>query len=171
MTPSIRTIADFYIGAERYVSLFDAFCKKHGIEKIVQADHLCYKCNSKESFEFMRSLFEPESQYVYQSFISNRRIAYIKLKKSFDTIAGPIAFVELSDQKPNGLQKEGFDHIEAYPHAGSYEDMVKNLERSETVVKVERPHHTTHDIDMGNGFLFRCTEEPLIEKIKRSEMR
>ena len=48
--------------------------------------------------------------------------------------------------------------------------MVKELEATEKVIKVERPHHTTHDIDIGAGFLFRCTEGLLIEKIKNSEM-
>ena len=47
--------------------------------------------------------------------------------------------------------------------------MVGELGESEKVVHVERPHHTTDDIDIGEGFLFRCTQGPLIEKIKHSE--
>jgi len=48
--------------------------------------------------------------------------------------------------------------------------MVAKLEKSEKVIKVERPHHTTHDIEIKDGFLFRCTQGPLIEKVKREEM-
>ena len=83
---------------------------------------------------------------------------------------GPILFLELSDQKPNGSQMGGFDHIELYPTAISYDDLVEKLEMSEKIIKVERPHHPTHDIDIGGGFLARLEPGALIEKIKTSEM-
>lgn len=166
----IKTIEEFYSGSLRYAALFDAFAKKHNLEGRVLADHICYKCSSKEVFEEMRAVLEKESEYLYQSIISKRRIAYLKLKKPVETILGPIYFVELSDQKPDLSQRDGFDHIEAYPVGWSYEEMVLELEKTEKVIKNERPHHTTHDVEIGDGFVFRCTEEPLVEKIKRSEM-
>jgi len=49
--------------------------------------------------------------------------------------------------------------------------MVARLAASEKIIKVERPHHTTHDIDIKDGFLFRCTQEPLVDKIRRDEMK
>lgn len=107
---------------------------------------------------------------MYQSIISGRRIAVIRFKESVQTSVGPIYFLELSDQKSNFSQKEGFDHIEAYPVGWSYADMVSELRETEHVAEVIRPHHSTHDIDIGNGFLFRCTQGPLIEKIKNVEM-
>jgi predicted metalloenzyme YecM len=153
------------------VERFDNFASKNALAGKVAADHICYKCGSSESFEHTRSLFEHESDYIHQSIISNRRIAYIRLKGGIATSLGPIYFLELSDQKPDSSQREGFDHIEVYPTAQPYEDLIAQLELFETVTKVERPHHTTHDIDIGEGFLFRCTTEPLIEKIKHSEMK
>lgn len=164
------TIDDFYTNSESCVNLFNHFSISHALRSIAKADHLCYKCESKKSFEEMKKLFENNSFFVYQSIISNRRIAYIKLKKGVSTVLGVIDFLELSDQKPDGSQREGFDHIEVYPTAISYEELIKKLEKTEKITKVIRPHHTTHDINIGNDFLFRCTEEPLLAKIKREEI-
>lgn len=169
-TIAMTTIPEFYEEASPFVSMFNDFAAKHNLEKRSAADHICYKCATKESFESMRSMFEKESIFIYQSIISKRRIAIIKLPDSIQTSLGEIRYLELSDQKPDGSQKEGFDHIEAYPLNRSYFDMVEELQKKERIVEVIRPHHSTHDIEIGKGFLFRCTEGPLIEKIKREEM-
>ncbi|NBV77407.1 hypothetical protein EBR66_04550 [bacterium] len=166
----MNTIEEFYSGAQKYVELFNAFAAKHALVGRAQADHICYKCGSKENFESMREMFEGESNYIYQAPISKRRIAIIRLKKGIESALGTIWFVELSDQKPDNSQTDSYDHIEAAPTAMTYERMVKEFEATETVEKVVRPHHTTHDIDIGGGFLFRCTQGMLIEKIKGSEM-
>ena len=166
----MKEVEDFYEEAQKYIRLFNSFAKKHSLSGDALADHICYKCGSEESFEYLRALFEDNSEYIYQSIIAGRRIAYIKFKKGIKTELGTINFLELSDQKPDGSQKDGFDHIEVYATAYSCDDMVKKLGGSEKIIKVERPHHTTHDIDIGEGFLFRATEGALIEKIKSSEM-
>jgi len=164
------TIEEFYLGSQKYIEIFDGFAKKHSLVGITRPDHICCKCSSKESFESMRAMLEGESAYLYQSIISQRRIAIIKLKKGIETALGTIHFLELSDQRPDGSQRDGFDHIEVYPTGITYEEMIAKLESSEKVIKVERPHHTTHDIELEGGFIFRCTRGPLIEKIKDSEM-
>lgn len=166
----METLEEFFEGAKKYVALFDTFAVKYNLQGRVASDHICYKCNSAESFERVRKIFESSSKYIYQSIISNRRIAIVCFEKGMNTNLGMINFLELSDQKQDNSQKEGFDHIEAYALGWSYDDMVHHLETSEKVIKVERPHHTTHDIDIGGGFLFRCTQGPLIEKIKSIEM-
>lgn len=166
----MKNIEEFHVGSAKCIELFNAFAAKHGLSGRAQADHICYKCESKESFEGMREMFERESDYIYQAIISRRRIALIHFKRGIETSLGTIHFLELSDQKPDGSQKDGFDHIEAFAVGRSYDDMVKEFEVSENVVKAERPHHTTHDIEIGGGFIFRCTHEPLVEKIKRTEM-
>ena len=160
----------FYAEAEATIPAFNSFADKHSLSGLTKADHICYKCSSKESFENIRTMLESQSEYMYQSIISKRRIAYIKMKKGIKTTLGTIFFLELSDQKPDGSQFEGFDHIEVYPTSFSYNEMVGELEKSEKVIKVERPHHTTHDVELENGFIFRCTAEQLIEKIKLTEM-
>lgn len=164
------SLEEFYQKAEPHIQKFDAFAEKHALQGITASDHICYKCATSESFESMRRLFEDNSVYTYQAMISGRRIAYIRLAKPFVTTLGPIHFLELSDQKPDGSQRESFDHIEVYPTDITYEDMVIQLAQTEHITCVERPHHTTHDVVIHDGFLFRCTREPLIEKIKREEM-
>lgn len=166
----IKSIGDFYKGSESYIALFNEFAKKHSLVGRAEADHICYKCASSESFERIRKIFENECEYLYQSIISGRRIAIIRFKKGIESLLGTIHFLELSDQKPDNSQREGFDHIEAYPVGRTYDEMVGEFEATEQVVQVVRPHHTTHDIDIGGDFLFRCTHGPLIEKIKNTEM-
>ena len=166
----LGTLEDFYRDVEKYITVFDQFAEKHSLIDITQADHICYKCDSHESFVRTRALFEHDCEYLFQSIISKRRIAYIKLRQGIETALGTIYFLELSDQKPDNSQKEKFDHIEVYPTIISYTEMVAKLEAKEQVIKVDRPHHTTHDIHIGENFLFRCTEGPLIEKIKNTEM-
>ncbi len=106
----IKTLEEFYTEAEKSTRSFDNFAHKHSLQGKTGADHICYKCDSKESFDNIRALLEFESEYVYQSIISKRRIAYIKLKSGISTALGEINFLELSDQKPDGSQKNGFDH-------------------------------------------------------------
>ena len=166
----LTSLSDFYTNAEKYITVLNQFAQKHSLLDITQADHICYKCDSHESFVRTRALFEPASEYIFQSIISERRIAYIKLKQGIETALGTIYFLELSDQKPDNTQQEKFDHIEVFATTISYTEMVATLEASEQVIKVDRPHHTTHDIHIGKNFLFRCTEGPLIEKIKLTEI-
>jgi len=166
----ISTVEDFYSGASTLLERFNEFAHTHTLINEAVADHICYKCGSSESFEKMRAIFEMQSDYMYQSIISQRRIAYIRFKTPLPTSLGNIWYLELSDQKPDGSQCEGFDHIEVYSTRDAYVDMVEKLKTTETVVHVERPHHTTDDVDMGNGFLFRCSPGPLIEKIKADEI-
>lgn len=161
----------FFTDSKNFIESFDNFCTKHYLKDIVKADHICYKCASQEEFEKMRKMFEDNSNFIYQSIISKRRIAYIGFKNGIETSIGIINYLELSDQKPDGSQKSEFDHIEIYPTSISYIQLVQKFEDGGVmIIKKERPHHTTHDMDIGNGFLIRLTHEPLIEKIKVKEM-
>ena len=167
----ITSIEDFYAQSQKYVEWFNSFSQKHTLGGIAKADHICYKCNSRPSFEAMRALFEQNSDYIYQSIISKRRICIVKLKEGIKTVLGTIYLLELSDQKPDGSQVNTFDHIEVYGVTISYDQMVNKLAQSEKIIKVERPHHTTHDVEIKDNFLFRCTQGPLIEKIKHEEIK
>lgn len=167
---TIQTIEDFYADTQPYVELFNTFVAKHALAGKAAVDHINYKCDSAETYEHMRALFEHDSEYIYQSIISNRRIALIKLRRSIHTALGPMYLLELSDQKPDHSQTNRFEHIEAYPLAESYDSFVQSFAETETLIPHDRIHHSTQDIDMGQGFLFRCTPGPLIEKIKTGEM-
>ncbi len=165
----MKSIAEFYEGAQRHVGYANAWFEYYRPKAI--ADHICYKCASSEEFEQMRTMLEKESVFVYQSIISNRRIAIIRLKNSIATTLGEVWFVELSDQKVDGSQRSEFDHIEIYPETGSMEDLVRILEEKGVIVeKVSRPHHTTFDVAIHESFKTRIEPEALIEKIIRDEL-
>lgn len=168
----ITTIEAFIKVAEMYIQEFNQFVQEHGLQEHFRADHLCYKCESAAEFENMRQMFEYRSDFIYQSMISNRRIAIIRLQHVIHSTAGPVYFIELSDQKPDGSQKGGFDHIEIYPTKMLYDVCIQFLKRKGVnIVEVQRPHHTTYDVSLASGFGVKVSRRPLIEKIKTEEIK
>jgi predicted metalloenzyme YecM len=164
----MTSLREFFVASEESVLAFNNWANAH--PSTAKADHICYKCGDATEFEHLRSLFEKESAFLYQSIISARRIAIIKFLTPIETSLGPISILELSDQKPDGSQQSGFDHIEIYPTEGSLDDLVATLEQTGTSFeKVTRPHHTTFDAKIFNDFKVRLESEPLLEKIKREE--
>ncbi len=161
--------SDFFSGSTPYVDAFNAWAQQHSPN--AKADHICYKCGDTAEFERIRAMFESESAFIYQSIISKRRIALVKFLVPITTALGDISLLELSDQKPDGSQSSGFDHIEIYPTAGSIDDFVASLEaRGAHFEKIVRPHHTTFDTTILDDFKTRIEPEPLLEKIKMTEI-
>ena len=162
-----KDVSAFYEGARNAVEMFDRFLSDYDLRVAVVADHICYKVSSPENFERMRRVFEGENKWLYQAIISGRRIATIRTHQTLETSAGGINLVELSDQKPDGSQTDGFDHIEIYPTLITYRELVAHLKgRGLNVREIVRPHHTTHDIALDNRFIIRLTSDRLAEKIK-----
>ncbi len=164
----VDDLLSFYAQAKEATEHFDLFFKKHGLGGLALADHVCYKCGSAKEFEEVRAILEKGAAYMHQATISGRRIAYVKLAAPLPTGLGDVWFVELSDQKPDGSQSSGLDHLELYPVAPTTYDMLVDLlqKGGEQLVHVERPHHTTHDITLPSGLIIRLEPGPLIEKIK-----
>lgn len=160
----------FYQEAERILNHVGMFFEQHQLLSQIQFDHLGFKCSSAQEFEAMRKMFESGSDYIFQSIISNRRIALIKLSDPIQTTFGFISVLELSDQKPDQSQKSGFDHIEVYPVDSSVENLVKSIQEKGIDIHQEiKPHHTTWDFFVDN-FKVRIEPGALIEKIKQEEM-
>ena len=139
------------------------------------ADHLCYKCADAEEFARIRAFFETDGSYLYQSWISGRRIAVIRLPDPIATPLGSIGFLELSDQKPDASQKSGFDHVEIHPPPGSATSASERLAlwctvRGTSFTKADRPHHVTYDAVLDGGLKIRIEPERLVDKIMRDEM-
>ncbi len=169
----MHSIEEFRSQANQYIRAFNDFSKKHHLNGVAAADHICFKCDSAETFERIRDLFESEkiSDFSYQSFIASRRIACIQIINGFLTHLGIIRLLELSDKKPAKEQASEFDHIEIYPINISYEDLVDMLKKDGVTLEEEvRPHHTTHDAFIKDRFKVRLTREPLIQKIIRDEI-
>jgi predicted metalloenzyme YecM len=168
----VSTFKEFVTASGTFIAEFNDFVKRHNLKGNSLPDHICFKCSTTEYYERLKKLFDFESQFMYQSIISSRRITYIKFKIPLETDLGPIWYLELSDQKPDGSQVDGFDHIEIYSTDLSYDDFVKKFEiEGENIMKVARQHHTTYDIQLSSGFGIKLTSEQLIEKIKREEMK
>ena len=163
----MEKIEDFYESSKKIVSVFERFALDYDLVNFARADHICYKCGSSESFERIRRLFETNNLWIRQPILGGRRIAVIRLTNPIRTVLGDISLFELPDQKPDGSQTDGFHHIEVYPVGISYDQLVLHLQDGgHEVVEVKRPHHDTHDINMGNGFLLRLTKESLMDKIR-----
>lgn len=165
-----KNIEAFFQLSRQWIEIFNTWSRP--LIPLATADHICYKCSSTEEFESLRAMFERNSTFLYQSIISHRRIAIIKFTRPVSTALGDIWLLELSDQKPDGSQTSGFDHIEIYPTSGSLESLVEKIESNgEVLEKVVRPHHTTFDLVIKDTFKVRLEPEALISKIQREEMR
>jgi predicted metalloenzyme YecM len=165
-----ETAEAFMHTAKPSIEQFDRWA--HDLRFAALADHLGYKCISSHEFEHIRHLFERADSFMYQSIISGRRVAIIKLPSAVRTSFGDIWYLELSDQKPDGSQDGRFDHIEIYPAFFTVENMVKLVERNGTrFTPSGHAHHKTYDITLENGFKVRLEPEPLIKKIIRDEMK
>ncbi|MEK7459098.1 MAG: VOC family protein [Patescibacteria group bacterium] len=165
-------VRSFFDGAVASIAAFDDFSVGHQLIERATADHICYKCGSTASFEALRAMCEGESAFVYQSIIASRRIAIIRFRTPIKTALGDINVLELSDQKPDGSQVDRFDHIEIYPTHGSTNELVEYLRSKNVIIDTaNRPHHVTHDLVLANGFKVRIEDEPLLEKIKREEIK
>lgn len=159
----------FFNAAQKPVNAFNRWVKK--LPSKTKADHIGYACINSTEFEDIRSLFEQESAFIYQSLISQRRIAIIKLLRPLKTSCGEIWYLELADQKPDGSQVSGFDHIEMYPSKGTMESLLKAYkDKGIAFDKVERPHHVTYDMLLTEKFKIRLEVEPLVKKIMMTEM-
>ena len=166
----IESIEDFFIDANTRIQKVNTFFEENNLHDWFTADHLGYKCATHEEFETVRKLFEVNSLYIYQSIISERRIAIIRLLVPIKTPCGDVWYLELSDQKPDNFFVSGFEHIEVYPRNKNIGELVKFLqEKSIRVEKIEKPHHTTWDFFV-EGFKVRIESCSLIEKIKKEEM-
>lgn len=165
----MNTLEGFFTEAREYLSLFDVWAEP--FPALARVDHLGYKCGSKEEFEACRALLEPELDFLYQSYISGRRIAFCKFKPALKTVLGDIAFLELSDQKPDGSQVSGFDHLEIYPLVGTMEAFASHCAQvGFPFTPSLRPHHATYDRPLTPRFTVRIEPEPLLQKIMRDEM-
>lgn len=150
---------------------FDDFIRNCDLLGKVSADHICVKCSSNEVYERERKLFEFDSRFVYQSIISKRRISIIGLSKGLATVVGNLNFLELSDQKPDGSQKDCVDHIEIIPAGISYEELISKVKtKGYSVIESIKPHHSTYDVILPSGFMIRLSQEMLVNKIKRDEL-
>jgi predicted metalloenzyme YecM len=167
----MNTIEKFYEDAKKFVEVLNAFAERNEMQTLAVVDHIGYKCSSKEMYEEWRAIFETNSVYQYQSIISERRISIIKLATPLKTILSEIKYLELSDQKPDGSQKDGFDHVEVYPVGISYDELVRGLEENgNEVEEVKKPHHHTHNISLREDFKLKIEPEALMIKIQREEM-
>ncbi len=161
------TLGGFLMRAGVWVESFNKFAHDYGLRTYAKVDHICYKCGSRESFVAMRTMFESLGCHFTNAPVSGRSIAYIRLNAPIKTYLGDLWYLELSDQKPDSTQEDGFDHIEVYPLARTFDHLVEHLVgRGVHLVESGRRHHPTHDVDIGHGFELRCERGPLIEKIK-----
>jgi len=170
----MNKLADFYEKARQSVQQLEGFVSQYNLSGILKADHVSYKCDSSERFQDVLRIFTGDVKnyrWLHMEPISGRNTAVIRLSSPIETKIGNISLLELSDQKPDKSQENGFDHIEVYPTSTTYEVLVANLESRDVQIReIRRPHHTTHDIRLESGFIIRLTREPLAEKIRNEQM-
>lgn len=180
----MRTIDAFFHAMSLACEEFDRWTGSFWPNAFV--DHIGFKCSSREEFTFLRDMLDPVRRFRYESTISGRTIAIIAFERDAPampkgwkrtpghTLLGMVNYLELSDQKPDGSQRSGFDHFEIVSRAGTPEMMATHLSKIDSRYQFfpsGRAHHPTYDMRIpGSGLKIRIEPEPLIEKIRREEM-
>lgn len=130
-----------------YLDLFQQAIAESKVEtNNISIDHICYKCASSEEFEKLRNEFEFKDRFVYQAIISSRRIAYIGMQDPLNSYLGEVYFLELCDQKSDGSQIGGVDHIELIPKEIDYSELVNRFNKNGLIIKKINNHTILHTI-------------------------
>jgi predicted metalloenzyme YecM len=162
----MATIKRFFEGADGLIAEVVKILAACGLERRCTLDHICYKCGSTEDYEGTKALFKGAE--IYEKSLSGRRVATIELPEPLLTCFGPIKWLELSDQKPDGSQLGRFEHIEVYSRVMSYESLVAQFRLKQADLKMHNVvHHPTWDVHLPGGYILRLTEGPLVHKIGR----
>ena len=168
----LQNLEDLAELAKKPLEEFNAFCIEHELLGKVVADHIGFKCGSSETYVGIRAALESKVAFLYQSIISNRRISILGLPQGLPSRVGPLNYLQLSDQKPDGSQVDGIDHLEIVPLSVTYEGLLADLQARHVKMKeIIRPHHITYDIVLPSGFIIKLSREMLLDKIKREEMK
>ena len=157
---------------EPAVTQLEYFCETYGLVGLVKADLVAVKCSSGKIYEARRAQHEEDSRFLYQSIVSNRRIAVIGLREAIKTSVGDIGCLEILDQKPGGSQIDRLTHVGIVPAGISYDELISKLkEGGANVTEIERPHgYAACDVLLPTGFSIRVQKEALIDRIKREEI-
>jgi hypothetical protein len=167
----ISSLEQYFRQGSAHVATFNAFVVKERIAERIRADHVCYRCDSSTLYDHVRRLFEMESRFIYQSLLGGRRVAYISTLRSFETEAGPLRFLQLTDARPQHCDKAQFHHVEAYPTDGNYDLLISELGTRVNMTLDRRDHHVTHDVVLDGGLILRLTRWPFLERIKVDELK
>ncbi len=161
-------LVKFNASAKETLREFDEIVSSYLFLKNALPDHICYKCSTHQEFLEIKEFLEKEGLFNYQTEISGRQIATIKLKTPFTCSLGKIYVLELSDQKPDNSQVSGWDHLEVRHTDNDYDYLVQSATDQNLIIeKKERPHHATHEVVLCNNFKLVFTREFLVEKIRR----
>jgi predicted metalloenzyme YecM len=75
-------------------------------------DHLCYRSETLERYQILKSEFETIGELLVESEVNGRPISTFKLHEPFQMLGRTIALLELPAPKAGKPSKEGFEHIE-----------------------------------------------------------
>lgn len=143
----------------------NAWANAKGILGNVRADHIGFTCATDDEFRALMERQNREFAWVHTVFLSERLVAYAKLRASAASAFGPVHFLEISGQKTDGSQTSRFNHLEVVP-GGKMEHVVSLWgTRGVTGKPSGRIHHPTYDIVLDDGFEIRIEPEPLVKKI------
>jgi predicted metalloenzyme YecM len=170
MTEKTYNLADI---CQPAVFQLDNFCEINGLQGLMKADLVCIKCSSKEVYDARRNYYDMDSRFIYQAVVSGRRIALVGLKDGLKTGVGDIGVLEIVDQKADNSQIDRLSHIAIVPTGISYEEVVEKLKSNGANLEdVSRGDgYTATDVILPTTFRIRIEKEPLLDRIKREELK
>ncbi len=136
-------------------------------------DHFGYKCSSHEEYESIKKLFMPQSiepmaLWIHEYWLSGRRVSCISLKDPYIpmmALANKFYYLELQDQKPDGSQISGVDHVEIVLTKKEKDKVVFLCkEQGVPIQENAHPHHNTTDL-IFPGCTIKISLQPLVKTI------
>ena len=83
------------------------------------------------------------------------------------SLCGDISLLELFDQKPDGSQKAGFNHIEIHPKTGTLQGLVNRCRQQDiTVHETRRERGKTYHVDIEGGFKVHFEWDSILARVK-----
>lgn len=96
----------------------------HLIKPHWEIDHICYRTNSLEEYEEVKSRYDSLGELLIESPIGGRPIATFELNKAIKSLHGYTKLVEVPAPKTGKTTESGYEHIEVVID-DTFEELIK----------------------------------------------
>lgn len=165
MTPIFRT------QIQSFVKDILTYIQSSGVSlDVFEIDHVAYKNSNTENYEKVRKDFGKEV-FIYESVISNRRIAISKFRDPVKVEGKIIKYIEIFEPKPDKITEDKLDHIEIISNNLDYESFVKIFEDSGVELTFEdKGYDRFYAFNTDKGYEVKLSDHKIVDKIYKEEM-
>ncbi|WP_187271095.1 VOC family protein [Neolewinella aurantiaca] len=153
-------------------ALFNELERSPGLLDHLQLDHLCYRVETTERYEELKSALLQDNELLVESPIKGRQISTFRMAEPFQFRGRDIWLLELPEPKPGSPYPEGWEHVEFVtdrPLAAFSDWITEHLGIQETDIDrsgVNKPLNADLRLRLKGGLSVKFHELPLDEVIR-----